>query len=38
MIYLQNDTPASPELASAPLRHANPGTDAAVVSPQDGIT
>ena len=38
MIYLQNDTPASPELASALLRHADPGTDAAVVSPQDGIT
>jgi hypothetical protein len=36
MIYLQNDTPASPELASALLWHANPGPDAAIIPTKDG--
>jgi hypothetical protein len=37
MIYLQNDTPASPKLTPALFWHADSGADAAVVPSEDGI-
>jgi|LauGreSuBDMM15SN_2_FD.fasta_scaffold01130_2 hypothetical protein len=37
MIYLQNDTSASAELAPALLRHANPGPNAAIIPTEYGV-